>query len=179
MIDRITRRRVRPYSLAAAALLAITIAACVSNPTPYQPAAGNRGYGYTEQQIEMNRFRVTFAGNSQTPRTVVENYLLVRAAELTKAHGYNYFALVQQDVEPTTRYWSSFDGFGGYGYYRHSWPYYGAGADYGTSYPITRYTAYADIVLLRGPKDPQDVRAFSADDVLARLGPTVQRPQPG
>ncbi len=124
----------------------------------------NRGYGYSEEQIETNRFRVTFAGNRSTPRNVVENYLLVRAAELSKSRGFNDFVLAKQDVEPTTRYWSSFDNFGGYGYYYHSWPYYGAGMDSGTSYPITRYTAYADILMVRGPKDAEDVRSFSADE---------------
>lgn len=170
--------RLSQGTLAAAAFVTATIVSCAPNPTPYQPAQGHSGYGFSEQQIEENRFRVSFAGNSQTPRNVVENYLLVRAAELTKARGYNYFILAKQDVEPTTRYWSSFDSFGGYGYYYHSWPYFGMGADYGTSYPITRYTAYADIVLARGPKNAEDIKSFSADDVLAKLGPTMGQPLP-
>jgi hypothetical protein len=168
--------RVRPCNVVLVAFFTATVAACTA-PTPYGPAQANRGYGYSEEQIETNRFRVTFAGNSSTPRNVVENYLLVRAAELTKSRGFDYFVLAKQDVEPTTRYWSSFDNFAGYGYYYHSWPYYGAGMDYGTSYPITRYTAYADILMVRGPKDAEDVRSFSADDVMAKLGPSVQRPQ--
>lgn len=167
--------RVRQFLLGAGALV-LVLAACTANPTPYQPAQMHRGYGYSEEQLGPNRFRVMFAGNSSTPRNVVENYLLVRAAELAKANGYAYFVLAHQDVEPTTRYWSSFDGFRGFGYYYHSWPYYGVGYETGTSYPITRYTAYAEIVLVREPKD--EIRTFSADDLLARLGPTVRRPQP-
>lgn len=177
MIEKKASLRVRLCNIAAAAFLAATTAAC-SSSTPYGPAQANRGYGYAEEQIATNRYRVSFAGNSTTPRNVVENYLLVRAAELTKAHGFGYFVLGKQDVEPTTRYWSSFDDFRGYGYYYHSWPYFGTGYDYGTSYPITRYTAYADILFVHAPKEAEDIRTFSADDVLAKLGPTVQRPQP-
>jgi hypothetical protein len=178
MIEKASFRPVRACALTAALFVLALIAACTSNPTPYQPASPDRGYGYSEQQLAPNRFRVIFAGNSSTPRTVVENYLLVRAAELTKMNGYSYFVLANQDVEPTTRYWSSFDHFGGYGYYYHSWPYFDRGPDYSTSYPITRYTAYADIVFVRDPKQADEAKVFSADDLLARLGPMVRRPLP-
>jgi hypothetical protein len=50
-------------------------------------SAGRRQWraraGYSDQQIESNRFRVSFAGNSLTARETVERYLLYRAAELT------------------------------------------------------------------------------------------------
>jgi hypothetical protein len=52
-------------------------------PTRRQFDSSSRGY--SEQQIENNRFRVQFAGNSLTDRKTVETYLLYRAAELTKA----------------------------------------------------------------------------------------------
>jgi hypothetical protein len=60
---------------------------CGGGPTPYQPAAC--GYGYSEQQIEDNRNRVTFAGNDRTSSDAVQNYLLYRAAEVTLDHGYD------------------------------------------------------------------------------------------
>lgn len=163
-------------------LILISLSACVPNPTPYQPATGKSRYGFTEQQIEENRFRITFTGNADTPRQMVENALLYRAAELTKARGYDYFVIVTQDTEVTTRYRSDFDAYPGYGFYRHNWPWYGpgygVGGGYSTTYPITNYSAYADIFMMKGKKDMMDAKAFSADDVLAKLGPSIYRGKP-
>ena len=49
----------------------MVLAACTT-PTPYETVAEN-DYGYSEQKIEDNRYRVTFAGNSATKRETVEN----------------------------------------------------------------------------------------------------------
>ena len=46
-----------------------------------------RGYGFSEQRIEDDRYRITFRGNSSTSRETVENSLLYRAAELTVQTG--------------------------------------------------------------------------------------------
>ncbi len=62
-----------PQNLALAAL-ALLLAGCVS-PTPYA-AKTDTEYGYSEQRLEENRYRITFAGNSETQRETVENYLL-------------------------------------------------------------------------------------------------------
>ncbi len=167
-----------PRGTAVAIVVFGTLAACAPSPTPYQPSQGRNGFGFSEQQIEQNRFRISFSGNSDTRREVVENYLLIRAAELTLANGYDHFILASQDVEPNIRYRSTFTGYSDFGFYHHSWPWFDTGVDYGTSYPVTRYTAYADILLLRGPKDGADYKSFSAADVLAKLGPTAQRPLP-
>lgn len=43
----------------------LLLAAC-GTATPYQPALD--GYGFKEQKIEGNRYRVSFSGNSLTPR---------------------------------------------------------------------------------------------------------------
>lgn len=159
-------------NVAATATL-LTIFGCAPNPTPYQ-AAGPTPYGYSEQQLESNRFRVMFSGNTDTPRPAVENALLYRAAEITKARGYDYFVVVGTDTEPTTKYWSTIDsigGFGGWGY-----PHWGGiGLDVGTatSRPITNYTAYADVVLMKGQKPASEPRAYSADDVLKTVGPAL------
>ncbi|MFT4046301.1 MAG: hypothetical protein QM661_06340 [Solimonas sp.] len=51
--------------LAPAVLLAAVLAACAT-VTPYQPAGD--GYGYRSQMLESNRYRVSFAGSSATPR---------------------------------------------------------------------------------------------------------------
>ena len=69
------------------ALLPLGMLAACGQPTPYQPATA--GYGYREQQIEDNRYRVSFAGNDLTTADTVQNYLLYRAAELTLGEGYD------------------------------------------------------------------------------------------
>jgi hypothetical protein len=174
----IKTNRLRMAARGAALGLAAFLAACATHPTPYQAAAGPNQFGYSEQQLEQNRFRVTFTGNSDTPRGWVENGLLYRAAEITKMNGYDYFVEVTRETEPTTRYQTTFDDFDtGFGFYhRH----FGAGwgTSYGQSYPITRYSAYADIVMMKGRKDPNDVKAYGADDVMQKLSGSLYRGGP-
>ncbi len=145
-------------------------------PTLYQPATD--GYGFSQQQIEGNRFRVSFSGNSLTARETVENYLLYRAAELTLAQGGDYFVVVNRETEARSEYDTGFGGYGGYGYgpwgHRHSF----LGAGTGSVRAITEYRAYADIVVYRGSKSPTEPNAYDARDVMARLAPTIVRPAP-
>jgi hypothetical protein len=89
--------RPRAVALVALAAAALALAGCTS-PTPYEPA-GDSNFGYSELRLEDNRYRVTFAGNTATPRSTVDNYVLYRAAELTVANGYNYFQLVSKDTD--------------------------------------------------------------------------------
>jgi hypothetical protein len=143
-------------------------------PTPYRPAAD--GYGYSEQQIEENRYRVTFAGNELTAPHAVQNYLLYRAAEITLDRGYDYFTVVDRNLDRSTRYWSSGDTYWGSRFGTRSGAFLGFGTS--TAHPIDSYTAYADIVLFKGEKPEGDVDAYDARAVLRRLAPTIQ-PAPG
>jgi len=167
-IPRCDRRR--RFPLAVALLL---LAGCAV-PTPYQPATD--GYGYREQQLENNRYRVTFSGNSVTPRDTVQNYLLHRAAEVTLESGHDYFTVVDQDLERSTAYYGSgFNDFAwGPGF--HSRRAFGPGFGNYTAYPIDSYTAFADIVMADGEKPAGEVNAYDARDVLRQLGPTIDRP---
>ncbi len=56
--------------------------------------------GYSEQQLEPNRWRVTFSGNSLTDRRTVENYLLYRSAELTLSQGFDWFSTIRPADRP-------------------------------------------------------------------------------
>ena len=88
--------------------------------TPYQPLGQNRAAsgGYFEEQIESNRFRVTFSGNSMTSRDTVERYLLYRAAELTRQRGYDWFVMADRNTERRSRtYVDRPFGPGAYGYW--------------------------------------------------------------
>lgn len=179
----------------AAALAAGTVLSGCATPTPYQPAIGQGEYrnGYSDEQIEANRFRVSFSGNSLTSRETVERYLLYRAAQLTLEHGDDYFILVDRDTEKKTRTYATPSPFstGPYGYWSPYWryyrPYYGWRSwdpFWGDPFwdrdvdlrSVDRYEAIAEIVTGRGPKPANDVHAFDARSVLERLGPSVIPP---
>lgn len=173
------RLALRFSAVAAAALL---LAAC-ETPATYHPRDVQGGTGYTDEQLAANRFRVTFTGNSATRRETVENYLMLRAAEVTLKAGYHYFVFDTRDTEAQTTYHSDFvgwPGWRGYGRYWHSWPYggWGAGADV-TSRPITSYEAYAEIVLLTDAQAKNEPRAIPAQEVLDHIGPAAFAPPPG
>src|SRR5262245_31991715 len=119
-------------AVAGALALTLGLAACAT-PTPYQPSLPGQanGGGYSELRLEPNRFRVNFAGNSLTSRETVEGYLLFRAAELTVQQGYDWFSIVDRETDRKTRTYVDQDPFyhpwyGGYGFWRPSWRYYGA-----------------------------------------------------
>lgn len=164
------------------------LAACAT-ATPYGPADGARGYGFSEQQIEQNRFRITFRGNSSTSRETVEDSLLFRAAELTIQQGYDYFIVEERDTEARTSYSRSggtaFYGRYGYGHPfhrpRYAFPYYAYGFGWGYPYDtytreIVRYSAIAFVTMYRGEKPADNPGAFDARDVIDNLGPVVLGP---
>lgn len=193
----------RGVILAAAAAGAMALAGCVTETT-YRPATG-KGFnrtGFSERQVEANRYLVTFAGNSVTDRDTVERYLLFRAAELTLQNGFDYFVTVQRDTDRQARTYST-GGYGGFGYggfgpyWGPSWAFYGprfgrrrfaGGFAYGgyggfgfddfDVRTIDRYEASAEIVMRRGEPDRDNVRAFNARAVTEKIGPTVVLPKP-
>lgn len=142
-------------------------------PTPYQPVLDR--YGYADQPLETDRYRVSFTGNILTPRETVEDYLLYRAAEVTLGSGNDYFLLVDQETERFTTFQTTTSGFGG-SRGRFGSPYwYGPNASFATSTsrPRERYTAYANIIVRRGDKPEDDPDAYNARDVLERIGPSI------
>lgn len=161
------------------------VGACATS-TPYQ-AASPSDRGYSNQQIENDRWLVSFSGNSLTNRQTVETYLLYRAAELTAQSGYDHFRMVRRATDAD----SSFVPVGGsyghfapyyryYGhhgrllypsYYRHD-PFWHSAPDYRE---VTRFEASAEILMGRGPK-PDDPAYFSADEVLMNLSGQILRP---
>lgn len=167
--------KIRSWLVAAPCLC--LLAACAV-PTPYQAADG--GYGYKEQQLEENRYRVSFDGNASTEREDVQNFLLYRAAELTIERGQDYFTIVERNLDRSTRYhshsYANDFGYAGYrsrrSFRRHIGPRYVSGS----SYPINEYSSTADIVLGEGEKPADDANAYDALDVLQRLQSFIRPP---
>ncbi len=160
------------------AVLSLSLLGACAVPTPYQAADG--GYGYWDQQIEGNRYRVSFDGNASTPREDVQNYLLYRAAELTVQSGLDYFTIVDKDLERTTRYYNHahVDDFGYAGFHRDHRRYrryIGPRYVSGTSYPVNEYSSTADIVMAKGEKPADDAKSYDALDVLQRLQPSIRQ----
>lgn len=153
----------------------VALVACAASPTPYQ--AQDDRYGYSEQQLEDDRYRVSFTGNSATSREAVQNYMLFRAAEVTLESGNDYFTVVDQQVEGTSTGTAS--------------PRVGVGVGSGGSSNIgvgistflggggnaARYTAYADILVREGEKPAGDPDSYDARDLIERLRPTLARTQ--
>lgn len=172
-----------PSLLAAAALL--LLAACETT-TPYQPKDAG-GYGFSEQKIETNRYRIEFSGNSATPRAQVENALLYRAADLTLANGYDYFVVADRATDARTqvipegpRYVSPFFFGGRYYSRRYGWmpwydPFWDEPRDY---FEVTRYEANAEIAMFKGKKPANEARAFDAREVEANLRDKIVMPPP-
>lgn len=178
-------RLLKPVLLAAAAALALS--ACAT-ATPYGPAGPNSRYGYSEQRIDSDRYRISFAGNSVTSRDQVEMALLLRAAELTRENGYDWFATVNRATDRDVRlqggvrdpfYYDRYSPFWG-----PRWRYYNRGGwspwrdPFGPDYDvrqIERYEASSEIVMGRGAKPANDPNAFDAHEVIDNLVSRVPR----
>lgn len=139
------------------------LAACAA-PTPYGPI--QNGYGYVEAPVGENAYRVAFFGNPATPRETVEDYLMLRAAELTLERGFEQFRVreartelvnTRRSVEPTNCLSP---------YYYTNFPVY---ADEGPEH----YEAFAFIEL--GPGEADDAPAHDAQEVVAALGDCPRR----
>jgi len=190
----------KPVALIASLALLGALGACAT-ATPYQPNIRGQATsgGFSEVQVEPNRFRVTFSGNSLTSRETVEGYLLYRAAELTVAQGADTFTIVDRHTDKDSRTYVEPDPLYNpwygprFGYWRPSWRYYGHGFGWRSWDPfwgdpfwadrydvrtVDKFEATAEITMRRGPKDPNDPRSFDARAVMANLGPRIQRPPP-
>jgi len=172
--------------------LPLTLAVCLlagcTTPTPYAPRIEGQKTGYTDRALTQNRYRVTFTGNTVTPRETVESYLLLRAAEVTRAAGYSAFEFDTRNTKanqsyqtvpygPPDPYW----GGGGWGR-RGGFGYWGAwGFAYDPMVDVvvrTNYEAYAEIVLLTPEQAAKEPRAINAADVISHIGPDAAPPKP-
>jgi len=173
----------RRLTLTAAVLIAgAALGACATTPL-YKAQTSSVSSGYSETQLDANQYRVTFTGKRSTSRGRVEDGLMLRAAEVTRAAGYSHFTV---DGKQTEREGDRFGyndpwsygprfSFGyGYGYGRYGFydPFYYRFGLYGGSgfNDDSRFVASADIALLNGAEAKNDPQAIDAAEVIANLG---------
>jgi hypothetical protein len=152
------------------ALGALTLASCETAPTHYQPAPGPHAVGFSEMQVEPGRYRVTFRGGPGAPPDQVQDYALLRAADLALAQGYDWFQVTARSMHPIGGGgpYLSF-GIGGASFGRHSAT--GVGVSSGTDLsggPALETTL--DVIMGRGPK-PADPQVYDARGVRRTVGP--------
>lgn len=80
----------------AALMMVLLLSACAA-PAVYQPAKDG-GYGYRESQVADNRYRVSFRMRGDN-RLDAMDYALLRASELTLIADYDWFVIVDRQVD--------------------------------------------------------------------------------
>ena len=150
-----------------------------SKPTYYRPASD--GFGYAEQKIDANRYRVVFAGNHKTRRETAHQYVLFRAAELADSEGYRYVVVNGQNqlierygdlfARPTERLDLGLEDGGG--------PAGSSGrnkSDDSVRSTVERYQAILDVSFYKAegsvPADAREV--YTTDEVLKDVGESIE-----
>jgi hypothetical protein len=157
-----------------ASALLMLLAAC-AHPAPFAPRTDGQRTGYTDRQLAPNRWRVTFTGNSVTPREQVEDDLLLRAAQVTVAAGYSHFLFDNRDTQAKTNVTAFADPDPAWAWGR-GWRFHpGFGYDaFGPDVEVmttTSYQAYAEIVVLTDDQAAHEARAVDARAVIQHLTP--------
>ncbi|MEG1452885.1 CC0125/CC1285 family lipoprotein [Brevundimonas sp.] len=167
----LSRKKVFTVTVLAASALALTACASLA---PYGQQMGPRGQGYSEQQIESNRYRVTYNGVGAIGP--VADRALFRAAQLTTDQGYDWFEITQRwidgrpdsagGVRPSV---SIGAGGGRYGGYSSS----GVGVGLGLNFSGPQPTSTTlEIVMGRG-STPDRPDVYRARSVLESVGPRL------
>lgn len=166
------RRALAVLSIAALAACATAVG------TAYAPADA-KGYGYSETRIEQDRYRITFAGDGATPPEVVEDYALLRAAELAVENGYDWFRIVGRALDEQEKGGVGIGagvGTGSYG--RRSGVSVGVGGDLGTVGAKRFYTARIEALFGSGekPADDSGSEIYDARSVIETIRARIASP---
>lgn len=81
-------------------VFSLLLAGCVSSQAPYAPATDVGEVGYSESQLSNDRYRVSYTGKANTSLELVQDYALLRAAELSVAQNYDWFEVVDRTAIP-------------------------------------------------------------------------------
>ena len=158
---------IRTFIFAAACA---ALAACASTPT-YAPATSPSSAGYSETQIENNRYFVTYRAPGAADVRLLEDYALLRAADLTLQNGREWFWVDRRTIDEQSAYGgpSIGVGIGGGSWGRRS----GGSVGVGMSFPLggggqRANSATLEIRMGEGAK-PDDPNAYDARAVSQNL----------
>lgn len=148
--------------------LCASVAACASSPTIYAPANGS-DRGYSQRQIEADRFRIRFDGGSDVSFEELENLALRRAADLTLEQGGDWFEIVSRSSDGDNERPVRVGGSVGqtFGSRRYSGSSVGLGIQFAPG--AGDKTVYLEILIRSGPR-PDSPEAYDARDVLRAIG---------
>ena len=150
-------------------IVAAVLAACATSVGTNYQAADSKGYGYSDQRVEQDRYRVTFAGDGATPAEAVEDYALRRAAELARANGYDWFRVVGRSIDGEEKGGVGIGAGVGTGTYgRSSGVSVGVGGDLGRVGGKRFYTARMEVLMGKGSK-PEGADYYDAASVISSL----------
>lgn len=162
---------IRPPFFAA---LVLFLTACASTPPPFAPAPTAGAAGYSETQIESNRYFVTFRAPAGASAALLQDYALLRAADLTLQNGREWFWVDRRTVDQEASRPSGPSV--GVGIGAGSWGGHGGGSvGVGVNFPLgggqSQQSARAATLEIRfgeGPK-PDDANAYDARSISTNL----------
>lgn len=161
--------------LVLAAALALSACATTGAPPPYAAASSANSVGYSETQIESSRYFVSYRAPNGAEAARLEDYALLRAAELTLENGREWFWVDRRTLDQQTDRRSSGPtigvGVGGATFGRHSSSGVGVGMTFPLgsqpSGPIAR-GATLEVRFGEGPK-PDVANAYNAREISMNI----------
>lgn len=153
--------------------LCLSLAGCSTTPKAFGPAY-NSDFGFTNTQIEQDRFRISYTSRDSLE---ARDFALLRAAQIADNEGYSHFKIVRGSTYsngPRSGISTGIGlGFGG-GRYNRSGVSVGL-HDVARAFEGDKVTEEIEVILLpsAGPKDPN---VFSAQSVMRNIVPTQSMP---
>lgn len=161
------------------AFIAATLAlsACASTPPSYTAAPSANAAGYSETQIESNRYFVTYRAPGSADAALIQDYALLRAADLTLQNNREWFWVDRRSLDgqgqsggPRVGVGVGGGSYGGRG---------GVGASVGLNFPLGNRGEQARAATLEirfgeGPK-PDDPNAYDAREISTNLRSRLQQ----
>ncbi|WDI31680.1 hypothetical protein PUV54_00570 [Hyphococcus flavus] len=158
-------------ALALTAILFVSGCATVG-PAAYGPADSD-GFGYEETRIESDRYRIVYRGSGGMSPELVEDYALLRAAELALANGYDWFRIVGRDVAGEQRGGVGVGaGFGSGSYGRRGGVGVGVGGNLGTIGGRDYFTVRMEVLMGEGAP-PEDGQYYDARGIADTIGARI------
>lgn len=156
----------KALAIIATILLGMLVTACA---TGYQ-GKGFTG-GFNDTQLAPDVFRVSFSGNAFTSNDRVQDFALLRAAEITLANNFKYFAVINSTNQSKTETYVSpgsarttgtVSGYGGTAYYSGT-------TTYDPPQVNTYYKPGVGLMVRAFASKPDDIFTFDAEFIFKSI----------